>query len=151
MNGKRMPLLLALLVITLMAVWLAPGRNDKDEARESLAPLPALLDWPQAPPEPDIRRERPERERTARAAPPPPPPVEPPKPPPAPPFRVLGRIQRDGRDMLFVNQAGTTLAVAEGDTIAGQWRVDRIGADEMVLTYLPLDASTRLPLKALPQ
>ena len=156
----RQRLLAAALLATLLAAWLAPDHPEESgTAVAALPPLPAVLDWPQ-PPEPlaGVSADRalegalapargPKAARalpddgTAAAA-------KPPAAPPAPPFRMFGRFEHDGETLAFVNHAGRTLTVVAGQQLTADWQVESIGNDGMVLTYLPLGQTARIPFKA---
>jgi len=159
---KRQQILAAALLATLLAAWLAPDRpEDSGTAMAALPPLPDLLDWPR-PPEPLVgvsadlgldkalaAAHRPARNRAtpaddaASSAKPPASAI-----PPAPPFRMFGRFERDGETVAFVTHAGRTLTVSAGQPLPGDWQVESIGSDGMVLTYLPLGQTARIPFKA---
>jgi hypothetical protein len=64
---------------------------------------------------------------------------------PTPVFRYAGRITTEGsrRAMLLTPQG--TLVVRERDTIEGQWRVDHIADESLLLTWLPGGLPKRLP------
>ena len=84
-----------------------------------------------------------------RPPPPPPPPVavaEPPPPPMAPPFphTWVGRFD----DKAVVAGRNTTWVVGPGDVIEGQWRVDQVQERQLTLTYLPLNQSQTVAMKA---
>lgn len=74
-------------------------------------------------------------------APPPPPELLPPPPPTAPPlpFTYFGKLVADGEVRVFLSTPERNLAVREGDVIDGVYRVDRIRAPLLTLTYLPLN------------
>lgn len=88
-------------------------------------------------------------------APPPPLVVQAPLPPPEPvapplPYRVLGSIQGsrlgNGAPVVFLSGRGNTLAVRAGDEIDNIYRVERISADQVEFTYLPLKTLQSLPI-----
>lgn len=154
---SRHRLLAATLLATLVAAWLAPeGADTEGTAVAALTPMPDLLDWPQ-PPEPPSLLADPDdasmagndlsgqgrRARTGDGTAP-----EPPLAPPSPPFRMFGRLDREGQVVAFVTHAGSTLTVTTGEQLPGEWLVDAIGSDGMVLTYLPLGQTVRIPFKA---
>lgn len=87
---------------------------------EVVPPTPAMVLAPASPPAPAAE------------------PVAPPLP-----FRVLGSIQGqrigDGAPLVFLSDRGNnTLAVRSGDEIDRTYRVERITADRVEFTYLPL-------------
>ena len=86
---------------------------------------------------------------------PPPPPVTarsktPPPPPPAPPlpFSYFGRINTDGKVVVFLNRGELNFPVVQGDTIEGTYRVEEILPNALVLTYLPLQQRQTLSIGA---
>lgn len=157
-NGRQR-LLAAALLATLAAAWLAPeAEPDGGTAVAALAPMPALLDWPQPPDAPAVaaditRGSAPTASgrgtgRALRGATEADAATSKPAAPPPPPFRMFGRFERDGESLAFISHAGRTLTVAAGDALPGEWRVDAIGSDGMLLTYLPLGQTARIPFKA---
>jgi len=80
---------------------------------------------------------------------PPPAVAEKPKPPPLP-FTYAGRLVEDGKTAVFLSRPDRNQVVRSGDVIDGTWRVDRIDATVMTLTYLPLNESQILALGATP-
>lgn len=78
--------------------------------------------------------------------PPPPPtpkplPAPPPPPPTAPPipYNFVGLLQDRAKPTVFLAKGDNLLVVAAGDTFDGTYRIESIGANEIVLTYLPLN------------
>ena len=71
----------------------------------------------------------------------------PPPPPQAPPlpFSYLGKLVEDARTTVFLAQQDRNHVVRAGDTIDGTYRVERIGEDALVVTYLPLRIQQTLP------
>ncbi|HSQ04144.1 MAG TPA: hypothetical protein VLN59_08915 [Burkholderiales bacterium] len=78
-------------------------------------------------------------------------------PPPAParaaapmapplPFTYFGRMLEDGRTVVFLAQGERTFTVGAGDTIDHRYRVDQIGRESVILTYLPLQQKQTLPI-----
>jgi hypothetical protein len=97
------------------------------------------------PPEPDVADLF-----TAKSwfVPPPPPPPQPPSPPSAPalPFKYMGRMIDGGTDTVFLIRADKTYTVKAGDTLDATYRVERIDAAALTLTYLPLNLQQSLPI-----
>lgn len=58
---------------------------------------------------------------------------------PALPFRAFGRYVDGGEDVVFLMLNDQNLAVRVGDTIAEQYRVERLEGQTLTLRYLPLD------------
>lgn len=120
--GQRQPTVLRI----------APRRADADADAGRL--------WQFAPP-PVVAAAAPapaSRPTTPQPPPPPPPPAEPVAP--ALPFKLLGRYADGSRVGVILQGAdGGVLLAHAGDTLAGQYRVDTIAGNAMVLTYLPLN------------
>ena len=69
---------------------------------------------------------------------PPPPPAAPPQPQaPAFPYQLIGRLDDGPQTQALLAGAQRTLAAKAGDLLDGQWRVDRVEADAVHLTWLP--------------
>ncbi|QCB45685.1 hypothetical protein [Hydrogenophaga sp. PAMC20947] len=89
--------------------------------------------------------------------PPPPPPVvvqRAPAPPPAPvapplPFTFVGLMESGGpRPQAFLSKGETLLIVGAGDVIENNtYRVDSLGAEKIVITYLPLNTAQALNIQ----
>ncbi|HOZ62763.1 MAG TPA: hypothetical protein PK497_00060 [Burkholderiaceae bacterium] len=81
--------------------------------------------------------------------PPPPPRIAPPPPPPAPvipvapplPFTFVGLIERgSAKPQAFLSKGDVLLVVAAGDLLDNNtYRVDTLGPQQIVITYLPLN------------
>jgi hypothetical protein len=82
---------------------------------------------------------------------PPPAPPPPPPPPRAPklPFTFLGRMVEQGKTVVFLTRAQETFTVSAGESFAGTYRVEEIGADTVVLIYLPLNERQSINIGAL--
>ncbi|SEL57613.1 hypothetical protein SAMN05216359_111111 [Roseateles sp. YR242] len=65
---------------------------------------------------------------------------------PALPFRPFGRYLDGGEDVVFLLMNDQNLAVRVGDTIAQQYRVERLEGNTLTLRYLPLDVLQTLDL-----
>jgi hypothetical protein len=78
----------------------------------------------------------------AKAVPPPPPaPVAPPIP-----YRVAGKVAHEGGTHVVLAKGDRVLLVHVGDTLEDGYRVESIGAQDVVLTYLPLNLRQHLPV-----
>ncbi|MBZ0106404.1 MAG: hypothetical protein K8H84_12340 [Sulfuricella denitrificans] len=80
---------------------------------------------------------------TSWYVPPPPPPPAKPAPPPKPtapplPFSYLGRYQ-DAALVIMLVKGDRVYTVSEGDVIENTYRVERVSAGMVELTYLPLN------------
>jgi len=88
--------------------------------------------------------------------PPPPPPAPvapstPPRPaPPAFPYQWIGRLQDGAVSTALLNGPQRSLAVAEGQAIDAQWRLDRIAERQLSLTWLPGGDTVSVAAKASP-
>jgi hypothetical protein len=51
----------------------------------------------------------------------------------------MGRIEADAGTKVFLQRGERLYAVSTGETIDGQYRVEKIDASQMVLVYLPLN------------
>ncbi len=93
----------------------------------------AVLNW--QPPPPPVRV----------VAPPPPPPPAAPVAPPLP-FTFVGLIEKGtARPQAFLAKGDTLLVVGAGDVIDNNtYRVDTLTAQQIVLTYLPLNTAQTL-------
>lgn len=60
------------------------------------------------------------------------------------PFRVLGRYDEAGQAVVFLQHHDQNLVVRVGDTIAEQYKVERLSGTTMDLRYLPLNQSQTL-------
>jgi hypothetical protein len=81
---------------------------------------------------------------TSWYVPPPPPPPQPPAPPPAPtappmPFTYLGLYEDAPTRLVILVNGGRMYTVAEGDVIDDTYRIERVTAGHVELTYLPLN------------
>jgi hypothetical protein len=89
---------------------------------------------------------------------PPPPPVRvvpppPPPPPPAPvapplPYTFVGLIEKGaGKPQAFIAKGDALLVVSSGDLLDGNtYRVDSLSAQQIVITYLPLNTPQTLSI-----
>jgi hypothetical protein len=71
--------------------------------------------------------------------------AEKPSAPPLP-FRYFGRLTENGKTEVFVMQGDELLTVAAGQKI-GDYRVDKIAAEAISFTYLPLKTRQTLDLQ----
>lgn len=65
---------------------------------------------------------------------------EPPPPPMAPPFpyAYLGRVDDAGKASILMGRGDKSVTAQTGDLIDGVWRVDKIAAHHIEVTYQPL-------------
>lgn len=63
---------------------------------------------------------------------------------PALPYRFAGRIRQDESSQLLLANGERILAVSEGQTLDGAWRVEQISADAIRLRYLPLARDVKI-------
>lgn len=72
--------------------------------------------------------------------PPPAPKIQPPPSAPPLPFVYIGKMKEDGEKVtVFLERQSRIYLVHEGDAIDSNYRVDKVAAPLMTLTYLPLD------------
>ena len=84
--------------------------------------------------------------------PPPPPPYVPPPPPPPPPpptapplpFSYLGRYDDSASLVIILSKGERVYTVAVGDVIENTYRVEKLSAGVVTLTYLPLNIEQSL-------
>jgi len=87
-------------------------------------------------------------------APPPAPvahaPAAAPQPPSAPPlpFVYAGKVTQDGKTEVYVTRDDNLIAIAPGENIDGEYRVDAVTASSIRFTYLPLKTVQSLELDA---
>ncbi|HWI97592.1 MAG TPA: hypothetical protein VNU96_01145 [Burkholderiales bacterium] len=73
--------------------------------------------------------------------------AQPPSAPPLP-FVYAGRVTQDGKTEVYVTRNDELIAVAAGEKIDGEYRVDAITAASIRFTYLPLKTVQSLELEA---
>lgn len=74
-------------------------------------------------------------------------PAAPAKPePPKLPFTYIGRIEESGRIKVVLAQGEQMHVVAKGEQFGGSYRLEEVGLNELVVTYLPLEARQSLSL-----
>ena len=63
-----------------------------------------------------------------------------PRVPTAPPmpYQFAGKLLQDGRLQVFLSKGDAVVAIQEGDTLDGGYRVESIGETQVTLIYLPL-------------
>jgi hypothetical protein len=159
-------LLLAVLAVVAYRAWTAtsaaPAPTSKEAGAAASAAGRSGQATPQGPAAPDVRLEvldgtRPKPGggdrnlfRFKPKAPPPPPPQRPPPPvapvttgppppPPVPPIplKFIGTLERNGQKIAILSDAtGHVSYGPEGATIDGRYRIIRIGAESIELTYV---------------
>lgn len=91
------------------------------------------------------------RSKSWYVAPPPPPvsvaPAPAPTAPPLP-FTYIGRMVDEGVVVVFLSGNGRQYTVKAGDVLDNTYRVETIGDNDAVLTYLPLDIKQTLTFKS---
>jgi hypothetical protein len=62
-----------------------------------------------------------------------------PSPPAAPPlpFRFIGRVYQEGETQAYVARGAKVYAVKKGDVVDNDYRVEKLGATEMVFMHIP--------------
>ncbi len=66
------------------------------------------------------------------------------------PFSYIGRWEEGGTQQVLLLGPSRVWAVAPGGVVDGQWRLDRIDATSLVVTYLPHGAAMTVSLQAAP-
>jgi hypothetical protein len=90
---------------------------------------------------------------TSWAAPTPPSPAPPEAaPPPSPeapplPYSFVGLLEDSAQPTAFLSNKEALLIVAAGQTIDGNYRIDKVSSKEIVLTYLPLNQKQIIQIK----
>lgn len=74
-------------------------------------------------------------------------PLPPPQAPPLP-FRFLGRYEDAGQSVVFLQYNDQSLVVRLGDTLGEQYKVEQITATSLELRYLPLNQIQNLDMGA---
>jgi hypothetical protein len=155
MRRRRHAWLGAMLAATLVATWLAAaveeegvaaaqgprasGRSAAKPAVESQAALLTQLSRMDRSREP---MPEPSRDPFFAISIPPPQPepaaavIAPPAPPPLP-FQFQGLLRQEGKLAVFLVDGSQLLMAREGETLAGQYRVERLTEKEIILQYLP--------------
>lgn len=121
------------------ATSLAPPERTR-AAPDSKGNAFAVLDWTPPPPP-----------AVVIAKPPPPPPPTPVAPPL--PFTFVGMLEKGaGQPQAFLAQGELLLVVAAGDTLLNNtYRVDSLSAQQILITYLPLNTQQTLTTTGRPQ
>lgn len=70
--------------------------------------------------------------------------------PPKVPFTYVGLIEESGRAKAVLAQGDQLHIVAKGEQFGGSYRLEEIGADEAVVTYIPLEARQTVTAGAAP-
>ncbi len=76
--------------------------------------------------------------------PPPPPKYTPPPLPPPLPYRYLGKLQEQGRLVVFLDNNTRPIPIKGGEVLDGQWRVDEVTPRMVRFTYIPLAQTATL-------
>jgi hypothetical protein len=73
-----------------------------------------------------------------------------PQKPPVPPlpFQYVGKVIEDGKQEVYVMRDDKLLAIASGQKIGNDYRVERISGKSITFTYLPLKTRQTLDLPA---
>jgi hypothetical protein len=62
------------------------------------------------------------------------------------PFRYVGKLVDDGALSVFLARGEASYSVKGGESIDGEYRVDKVSETDIVFTYLPLNVKQRLHL-----
>ena len=65
---------------------------------------------------------------------------------PALPFRYMGKVVEDGKTEILLLRGDEHFAVAAGQKIDGEYRLDQVTASALTITYLPLKTKQTLEL-----
>ena len=65
------------------------------------------------------------------------------------PYRFSGKLMQDGKLEVFLSKGDSVVAVQQGETIEGGYRVESIGEEQITLTYLPLGKKETIPVFSL--
>ena len=57
--------------------------------------------------------------------------------PPSFPYVFIGRLQAEEKDSVFLTKDNQIYSIAAGDTVDGAYRIERVGSNELEITYLP--------------
>ena len=80
------------------------------------------------------------------------PPAAAPKPvPPKPPFIYVGLMEESGQLKAVLAQGQQLHIVVKGEQFGGSYRLEEIGSEEIVVTYLPLAARQSLSMGVVPK
>ncbi len=158
---SRHLLLAAALGATLLVVFLGGSENETTEEADIVAAVEHPADRAAQPASPTTvattvatSEQRMHDSATDLFAPrdwnPPPPPVEvkPAKPEAPPlPYRYLGRWEENGALTMILGHGDLSIPVRSGQTLDGQWRIDRITARRIDFTFLPRKTRAHLTLE----
>jgi hypothetical protein len=64
------------------------------------------------------------------------------------PFQYVGKVIEDGKQEVYVMRGEELLALAHGQKIGNEYRVERITGSRITFTYLPLKTTQTLDLPA---
>jgi hypothetical protein len=106
---------------------------ERQALGQSQSPLFESQNWLPPPPKPTPA----ERAKAAR----PPPPVAPPLP-----YTFAGRLIHDGKLSLLLAKGDDVIAVKEGQTLDGVYKVESITQTQITLVYLPLNQKQTIPV-----
>jgi hypothetical protein len=74
-------------------------------------------------------------------------PLAPPPEAPSMPYQFMGRVQGvDGKVTVFLSRENRLVMVKAGDTLEGQYYINRIDADGIDVTYLPMEKLQRVAI-----
>lgn len=158
--ARRRLLLAAALVTAVISAALAPSEEATPPQKRAAKPPPPSGAAPQqqrvtareieVPPVSNYQRSMGEGIIVVDIFEPRPPPgaaAAPAKPqPPKLPFAYLGLIEESGRLKGVLAQGEQLHVVAKGEQFGGSYRLEEVGLDELVVTYLPLEARQTLSI-----
>ena len=158
-SWRQRALYSALAVTIILSAAPGKGRQVPDEpvlpretslprvSRQTAQPLPRVelerLQLQKSPAETDPAASSAFKAMSWYVPPPPPPPPKPlpPPPPTAPPmpFSFMGRYEDGAKRIILLVKGDLVYTVSEGEVIDNTYRVDRLTAGQLELTYLPLN------------
>ena len=159
----RKLLILAGAAVTAGLIWWAPGGSDLSEPAKLAKTEPrtqTTATATEAMPAPALHSGEARAPLTTAdplfassswvVAPPPPPPAPPPPPPPPPtapplPYVFMGRFEQGGNQLVILTRGNRVVTAAQGDVLENSYRIDRIEASKVTMTYLPLGTTQFLP------
>lgn len=62
------------------------------------------------------------------------------------PYRFAGKLVQQGQTQIFLSKDDSIIAIREGDTLDGAYRVESIGEAQITLVYLPLKHKETIPI-----
>ena len=67
---------------------------------------------------------------------------------PSMPYKFAGKLLQDGKLQIFLSKGDAVVAIQEGDTLDGAYRVESIEEAQITLLYLPLKRKETIPVSS---